>query len=138
MTAATIPAAVEIRRLRAELAEVTRQRGAMLRADDPLTDAARRQVAEAAYEGGRVDGFREGYAQSEADTAAAWHAMTEPIAHPERGAARRIQAAVAGERRGAAEHERAFVARAYNTADRDRTDAQRGTVHIYPPPRGAR
>lgn len=138
MTAATIPAAVEIRRLRAELEHARSQLAALLKADDPLTDAARRQVAEAAYAGGRADGFREGYAQSEADNAAAWHAVTEPIAHPERGAARRIQAAVAGERRGAGEHERAFVARAYNTADRDRTDAQRGTVHLYPPPRGAR
>jgi hypothetical protein len=134
VTAATLSAATEVRRLRAELAEVTRQRDAMLRADDPLADAARRQVAEAAYCGGLADGIREGWAQSEADLAASWRAVTEPVAHPERGAARRIQAARAGERRDQAEHERAFVARAYNTAGRDRTDVQRATVRLYPPP----
>lgn len=124
----------ELEQLRARLAEVTAQRDALLRADDPLSERALRQVAESAYRGGRADGWRDGYCQAEADMAALWRAVTEPIVHPERRAAQRLQAAVAGERRDQAEHERAFVARAYNTAARERTDTQRATVLLYPPP----
>jgi hypothetical protein len=88
------------------------------------------------YVRGHEAGFAAGWAASEANLAASWHAITEPVAHPERGTSRRIQAALTGERRGAAAHERAFVARAYATRDSDRTDAQRAAVFIYPPPAG--
>jgi hypothetical protein len=94
-----------------------------------LLDAERR-----GYARGHEAGFAAGWAASEADLAASWHALTEPVAHPERVTGRRIQAALAGERRDAAEHERAFVARAYNTAPQDRTAVQRAAALVYPPP----
>jgi hypothetical protein len=64
--------------------------------------------------------------------AASWAAVTETVVHPERGAARRVRAAEAGQRRDAARHERAFVNRARNTPDRGRNDVQRATVRLYP------
>jgi hypothetical protein len=80
-------------------------------------------------------GWAEGYAQAEADMAASWKAITEPIARPERQLGRRLYAARTGGRDDAREHERAFVARAYATHPRDRSPAQRGAVYLYPPPR---
>lgn len=135
MTASALASpAAEVEQLRARLAEVTAQRDALLRADDPLSEKILRHVAVAAYEGGRADGWQEGYRQAEAAEAAAWRALTEPIAHPERAASRRLNAALAGEHRDQAEHERSFVARAYNTPEPDRTQVQRATVRLYPPP----
>jgi hypothetical protein len=69
--------------------------------------------------------------------ASAWSSDAQIALEPDgpearASAARRVLAAESGCRRAAADHERAFVARAHNTADRDRTDPQRGTVHLYP------
>jgi hypothetical protein len=76
--------------------------------------------------------YRAGRADEAADMAAVWRSMAEAVVYPERGAERRVRAAEAGCRRDAAAHERAFVARAHPTQDRDRTDAQRAAVHVYP------
>jgi hypothetical protein len=135
----------EVLQLHAELAAATadrdlarEQRDAILRIDDPLSVQARRQIGEAAYQGGWADGWREGYAQAEVDEAAEWHCIAHPIAQPEsyerESAARRLRAAEAGGRRDLAEHERVFVARAFNILDHQRTDVQRATVQVYPPP----
>jgi hypothetical protein len=86
------------------------------------------------------DGFRAGWEagaghgrrEAEEEMAAAWRSFAHPIAHPEAGASQRIRAAEAGERRDAAEHERAFAARARNTPDYLRTDVQKAAVHLYP------
>jgi hypothetical protein len=86
------------------------------------------------YVCGRTDGYAEGWVAAEDDMAASYRAAVEPIAHPERGAARRLQAAIAGERRDQAEHERSFVARAHSTRVGLRTDVQRAAVLCYPPP----
>ena len=83
---------------------------------------------------GHDAGFEAGYAQCEADEAAAWHAVIGPIAHPERYAAARIRNALAFTKREADEHERIFVARAYATDRRDRNDVQQACVLSYPPP----
>jgi hypothetical protein len=92
------------------------------------------------YDSGRADGRTEGWAAAEADMAAAWHAVAYPVAQPEAHArevaGRCLRAAEAGERRDAAEHERAFVARAYNTRADQRTDVQAAAVQLYPPPSG--
>jgi hypothetical protein len=85
------------------------------------------------YNRGRADGYAEGWTAAEDDMAASWRALAEPVAHPGRGADRRIQAAIAGEHRDQAEHERAFIARAYNTPAGQRTDIQRAAVLVYPP-----
>jgi hypothetical protein len=97
----------------------------------------------------RLDAWRDGYrvgtehgraagrAEAEAGMAASWREITEPVAHPERYEAQRLRAAIAGERRDAGEHERAFVARAYNTSPAGRAGPQAAAVYIYPPP-GAR
>jgi hypothetical protein len=74
--------------------------------------------------------------------AASWSSDAQIAVEPQgpearRCASQRLMAAEAACRRAAADHERAFVARAHNTADRDRTDAQRGTVHLYPAARAA-
>jgi hypothetical protein len=91
------------------------------------------------YHRGHADGYLAGYEAAEADMAAAWHDVAYPVAHPEayrrEAAARGLRAAEAGERRDAAEHERAFVARAWNTPAHLRTDVQKATVLSYPPPR---
>jgi hypothetical protein len=137
MTASTLASpAAEVRRLRAEL-DAALQALAQLRdlfaAPDPTTTPeywlelfrdGHRADLENAYQAGRAD--------VEAEYAAAWASVTEMVVHPERGADRRVRAAEAGCRRAAADHERAFIARAHNTADRDRTDAQRGTVRLHP------
>lgn len=86
---------------------------------------------------GTLHGRTLGYAEAEADMAASWREIAEPIAHPERYEAQRIRAAIAGERRDAAEHERAFAARARNTPEHSRTHPQRAAVYIYPPQRKA-
>lgn len=93
----------------------------------------RRALREGLADGWR-DGFAAGYQQAEIDMAADWARLTEPVAHPGRAAQRRIQAALAGERRDAVEHERRFVARAWNTHRRDRTLVQRSATRLYPPP----
>jgi hypothetical protein len=106
-------------------------------AESDRTDMWERRILAAGrrgYDYGLADGYAKGWSAAEADMAASWRAATEPIAHPGRGADRRIQAAIAGERRGQAEHERAFVARAYNTRADQRTDAQQAAVFVYPPP----
>ena len=90
------------------------------------------------YQLGHDHGRTIGRVEAEADMAASWRELAGPIAHPERFTAQRIRAAVAGGRRDAAEHERAFVARAYNTPDYLRTGPQRGTVLIYPPRAGGK
>jgi len=82
---------------------------------------------------GKLAGFDDGYQQCLKDQAEQWRRITEPIVHPERGANRRLQAALSGERRDQADHERSFVARAYNTPSNRRTDPERGTVRMYPP-----
>ncbi len=81
MTATTVPAAAEVRRLRAELAEVTRQRDALLAADQ-LSIPARRAVGEAAYAGGLADGWRDGYEQAHRDMAASWRRYLAPVQAP--------------------------------------------------------
>jgi hypothetical protein len=86
------------------------------------------------YTLGAEHGRAAGYAAAEADMAASWREIAEPIAHPERYAAQRIRAAIAAERRDAAEHERSFAARARNTPEHSRTDPQRATVYLCPPP----
>jgi hypothetical protein len=132
--------AAEVAMLRAALDEARRERDEARAAllPEPLAIQFRRAIGEAAYRGGVTDGWQQGWMAAEADMAASWRAAVEPIAHPEREADRRLQAAIAGERRDQAEHERAFVARAYNTDERDRTDAQRAAVLVYPPPSNLR
>lgn len=100
-------------------------------------DAALRRQLEAerrAYERGRADeheaAFAAGWAACEADLAAV---LRGAVRRPEEGWQQRVQAAEAGCRRDAAEHERAFVARAYATAPADRTPPQAATVQAYPP-----
>lgn len=94
------------------------------------------------YAAGRDDGWRDGYAQAEADMAASWHRAMYPAARPEahrrESAARRLAAAEAGCRRDAADHERAFVARAYATPARMRSEPEQAAVQLYPPPESAR
>ena len=87
--------------------------------------------SQAAWQRGHRDGWRAGYAQAEADMAAAWETLTEPIAHPERGTARRIQAALAGERQDQAGHEHRFTVTAHGTPPRDRTVVQAATDALY-------
>jgi hypothetical protein len=89
------------------------------------------------YAVGAEHGRATGRAEAEADMAASWREIAEPIAHPERFTAQRILAAIAGERRDAAEHERAFAARARNTPEHSRTIPQAAAVYIYPPQRKA-
>ncbi len=140
MTAPTLarPPAAEIQRLRAEVAAARREIAtlrAIVAAPDPTSDLAYWRALFA--DGHRADceaAWRDGYAQAGQDEAALWRQAVEPVAYPERGASRRMTTAISGERRDRAEHERAFVARAYNTPDRDRTDAQRATVRLYRPP----
>jgi hypothetical protein len=76
--------------------------------------------------------YAAGYDAAQRDMASDWRSMTEAVVHPERGADRRLRAAESGCRRDAAEHERAFVGRAHNTTDRDRTEVQRATVQLWP------
>jgi hypothetical protein len=93
-----------------------------------------------AYARGRDDGARPaeawhlGWEAAEEDMARSWRALARPIAHPAQVAEERIRAAIAGERSDALEFERAFVAKAYNTRARDRSDAQAAAVLAYPPP----
>jgi hypothetical protein len=91
-------------------------------------DAMWRDGYRAAWQAGAAHGRRE----AEDEMAAAWRSFAHPVAHPEAGAAQRIAAAIAGERRSAAGHERAFAARARNTPDYMRTDVQKAAVHLYP------
>jgi hypothetical protein len=96
------------------------------------------------FRAGRESGWQEGYAAREADEKEQWAiaarlllAAVRPVLNPAADAAdaaRRVRAAEAACRRDAAEHEREYVARAYSTHPRDRTDAQRATVCSYPPP----
>jgi hypothetical protein len=94
-------------------------------------------AASASYQRGLADG----YAACEADREAEWRAIARPVAHPEayrrEVAARALAAAESGCRRDAAQHEREFVARAYATDRRDRTEVQAACVFVYPPPPGA-
>lgn len=94
------------------------------------------------FAAGRRTGWREGYAAAEARHDAEWDitrgllvGAVHSVLDPEGDARQRLRSAEATERRGAAERERAFVAKAYATPDKDRTDAQRATVQSYPPPR---
>jgi hypothetical protein len=118
-------------------ASVTEALHAYWLAESDRNDMWQRRLLAAGRRGyacGRADGYAGGWAAAENDMAASWRAAVEPIAHPERGANRRLLAAIAGERRDQAEHERAFVARAYNTRADLRTDVQRAAVFCYPPP----
>jgi hypothetical protein len=87
------------------------------------------------YAAGRADGYAEGHADAEESMAASWRAgaypLAQPDAHRREVAARCLRAAEAGCRRDAAEHERTFVARAWNTRADQRTDVQAGTVRLY-------
>jgi hypothetical protein len=90
---------------------------------------------------GRACGRREGYIHADAERAAEWQTTqalligaTESVLNPDGIALRNVRGAVAAERRDAAERERVFVAKAYATADKDRSDAQRAAVRSYPPP----
>jgi hypothetical protein len=48
---------------------------------DPLAEVKlRRQLAREAYERGRADGWRQGYARAEADMARRWQEIAGPIA----------------------------------------------------------
>jgi hypothetical protein len=90
------------------------------------------------YSLGRDQGFTDGYAQCEADEAAAWHAIIAPMAYPERYEAQRLRNAEAFSRREADDHERTFAARAWATPSHLRTPVQASCVHAYPPPNNAR
>jgi hypothetical protein len=92
------------------------------------------QQFRAGYLAGRQQGFTEGYAQCEADEAAAWHAIVSPLAHPERYAAQRLRNAEAYTKREANHHERSFAARAWATPSHQRTPVQQACVHAYDPP----
>jgi hypothetical protein len=116
-----------------------RMQAALLALSDERTAALRRLLAaeQLAAERGRAEGFAAGYAAAERDREADWRAFARPIAHPDAYrrdlAARCLRLAEAGARRDAADHERAFVARAYATAPADRTDAQAAAVLVYAP-----
>jgi hypothetical protein len=142
VTAPTLASpASEVRRLRAEL-ETAHKELAQLRdviiAADPMTDPEHwRSLFTDGHQADLENAYRQGRADMAAEYAADWRSMTETVVHPERGAGRRVRAGEAGCRRDAADHERAFVARAHNTSDRDRTDVQRATVRLYPAGRPA-
>ncbi len=133
--------AAEIRRLRAQLDDSQQQLAqlrALIVAPDRTGDVEHwRSLFADSHRADLENAYRAGYDQAEADMAASWARNAERVVHPERAAERRLRAAEAGCRRDAADHERAFIARAHNTADRDRTDAQRATVHLYPRKTGA-
>lgn len=139
MTAPRLASPVqELARLRAENDRLR----ALIVASDPATEPG--YWLALFRDGHRADidaAYRQGRADLEAEYAADWRSIAEPVAHPKRyaqaSAQRRMRAAEAGQRRDAAEHERAFVARAHNTHDRNRTDVQRSTVHLYPREAGA-
>lgn len=94
------------------------------------------------FRAGHAVGWQDGYDAAEADMAASWHSAVYPAARPEahrrESAARRLAAAEAGCRRDAADHERAFVARAYATPARMRSEPEQAAVQLYPPPESAR
>jgi hypothetical protein len=94
------------------------------------------------FRAGRQVGQDEGYAQAEADMAAAWHEFARPVARPEAHrrevADRAVRLAEASSRRDSAEHERSFVARAFATPAHMRTDVQKATVQSCPPPASGR
>ncbi len=92
------------------------------------------QQFRAGFSVGHDAGFNAGYAQCEADSAASWHSLAGPLAHPERFAAQRLRNAEAFSRREADDHERSFIARAWATPGHHRTPVQQATVHAYPPP----
>lgn len=92
------------------------------------------QQFRAGYSAGHAQGFTDGYAQAEADEAAAWSAITTPLAHPERYETQRIRNAEAFSKREADHHEQSFVARAYTTPSRQRTAIQHACVYVYEPP----
>ena len=152
MTAPTLASpATEVRRLREQLADAERelaQLRALFAAPDPMaTPEHWRAIFRDAHEADLGNAYRQGRAEVEAEYAAAWSSLTGsvlaiadprgPEAHA--SVARRLMAAESGQRRDAADQERAFVGRAQNTADQNRTDAQRGAVRLYPlkggPPR---
>lgn len=132
--AATFPDARETGRLRAERDELRRRLAALLRAGDPLAVKWRRMVAKSAYdhgyEFGQRDGWAAGYAQAVADLAAAWRTVTQPVAQGSPSATVRVNAAVAGERRDAAEHERQFYADAVDTPPSMRSDPQNTVIFL--------
>lgn len=90
---------------------------------------------------GRAYGRREGYIHADAERAAEWQTTqalligaTESVLNPDGVAIRNVRAAIAAERRDAAERERVFVAKAYATREDQRTDPQQAAVRSYPPP----
>jgi hypothetical protein len=99
-------------------------------------DAERQEI----YRRGLRDGARHtaaywrGWADCETAERRRWRAVAGPIAHPDRNWQRRLRDAEAGARADAVELERAFVAKAYNTQARNRTDPQAAAVVLYPPP----
>jgi hypothetical protein len=93
------------------------------------------------FAAGRGFGRREGYTLADAERAAEWEITgplllnaVGPTVNPDGYARRNVRAAEAATRREAPERERVFVAKAYATRDDERSDAQRATVHSYPPP----
>ena len=125
-------------------AEPTRQEIAWLLALSAERDAYEDRIRAARLEGfaaGRGVGRREGYEHADDERAAEWDITgplllnaVGPTVNPDGYALRNVRAAEAACRRDAADRERVFVAKAYATADKDRTDAQRATVLSYPPP----
>lgn len=95
-----------------------------------------------AYRRGWQDGaastgeYERGWTDAETAAEAEFRSWADPIAHPERGMHRRLQAAVRGERMDAADHWETFTRRAYNTHPSTRTDAQVATCRTIGPPEG--
>jgi hypothetical protein len=122
----------------------TRKEVAWLLALSAERDAYEDRIRAAWLEGfaaGRGVGRREGYEHADDERAAEWDITgplllnaVGPTVNPDGYALRNVRAAEAACRRDAAERERVFVARAYATAGKDRTDSQRATVQSYPPP----
>lgn len=137
-----------VQQLASAVQERDEARAALIAYRGPFTDSSLRQIAAAAYAGGLGDGYRDGYVRAEADQIAAWsvmrrrlHNAAATVLDPDgwereqvREAARRVRAAEAAEKRDQAEHERAFVARAYATAAHLRTEVQQAAILLYPSP----
>jgi hypothetical protein len=104
-------------------------------ANDPVMET---RALAAVVEREHQVGWNAGYQEAQADMAAAWRAIANPVAHRDAHlrslAYQGVRAALKGEREDATEHERAFVARAHNTQSAQRNDVEQATVRLYPPP----
>lgn len=89
------------------------------------------------YMAGLCGGIEIGRELEEAERDAAWLTLARPIAQPatvgRELAAGRLRTVEAACREDAANWERTFVAKAYNTPDHLRNDQQRATVQLYSP-----